>query len=431
MPSYPTRNSRRSRRDVPAKWPVRRDIRPPKPANDNPVRLPKPANDNPRKPAVPGNRLPKSPLRFLPGLGVAFAGAAALDSYLRKRLPFDPPPMPNNGRAWYLRHGPNSYPFTQYAKDPTRLSRTIYRSNQFGPETGKILNQAVGAAAPTLQGPVADTWNNFGWWIPNDAGTRFAQFAAWDSFPIWQLPDWPGAIPASNAVPHWEPVFDPTRYPRRYPMPSPHTIPPVQFIPFPRAVPSPNWGPPPMPEPLAPEQVEPKWKPKPKAPLDWWPGANPIFGSRPSQRPAPTLSQKGPGAAPRYNPNGTHTLRKSTNNEKEKKGRDKRRAFRLGNLAGQLTELVDIHDAAYESIDIPPHLKTYYYGQDVTPAKRRMELVWRYAEHIKIDEFVKQLLVQHVQDTVIGKTMSQAEKALGKNRLRGVSRISRLGNFGR
>lgn len=105
-------------------------------------------------------------------------------------------------------------------------------------------------------------------------------------------------------------------------------------------------------------------------------------------------------------------------------------AFKIGDIVGKFTEFLDVVDAAYDAIPgkaFNPKDRVFYRGRDVTGMKQKMELVYRHADDIQLDQFVKNLLWQHVQDEALGRFMGQAEKGLGKNRLRGVSRLSRLG----
>lgn len=421
MPSYPTRNFVE---------PVRRGPKPSRRMRPG-ERRPRPGIRRAgRRPPVPPAPVPKprhyplpakgvSPVRFIPALGVLFVGADVADYYIRRRAPNGvPAPLWDKSKyVFWLRHGPNTYP-APYDGAAAGWSGGYLESSAFGPETGKIANQARTLQAFSVPFP---SNGPYGYWIPRPDNARFAQFAAFTSTRIdggrdkRPQPPAPEYIRAENLGPTTLPLPDPFLLPPRFVAPAPIAIPPQLPVPQARRPPSPSDTPAPMPAPLQPVAVMPVWV-----------GREREVPMPPSAVPAETASF-GPGGI-RYNPRGKHMRRPPRHGEKEKKGGSRKVAFRIGDLMGQATEIVDIFDAAYKAIDVPAHRKTWYRGQDVTSAKDRALLVWEYAGQISIDEFVKQLLIQHVQDEVLGRVSQQAEKALGKNRLRGVSRLSRLGS---
>lgn len=349
-----------------------------------------PVNDNrtPFRPRAPrrfpgkgppgGGRPPARPpmprlSKFIPFAGVVIGGAGVLDFYVD--APEFGGPLPNfqNPANWVLRHGPNTYLADSYVSQ--NHEPTVQRNNSFfyvsqppyGPETGKITGQAISPSYRLAIGSyVPNSVDKVSYWIANDDYTRFAQYMAFQQATGQTYDNLinGGGTPVRDIdlSPKPRVAPDPFAGPDRFPMPA---------FPLPQVV---------YPMPRKPSVDEPH-------PFDKT-GPQPKVGSPPA---AP------PGWKPDF-----HTPRPPRRDEKERKSKLRRGFDKVMNIFGEVTEIADIVDSAWEALLERCRTKTYYRGQVVTSAADRWADVYRCAPHMNIDQFIVNLINNHVQDWIIG-----------------------------
>ena len=103
--------------------------------------------------------------------------------------------------------------------------------------------------------------------------------------------------------------------------------------------------------------------------------------------------------------------------EKEKKWIASRSIKPLLDIVGQFSEYMDIVDAAYKAIP-----KQYRGGawfdreekrwKNKDDFAQRLGIVWAHADKIDVDKFIRNLINNHIQDYVIGRTSGAVDKVL-------------------
>lgn len=381
MSRYPT-NTRRARRARPSPVRPMPDFRGPRvlplPGNDN---VPRPANDNePKpKPAPKGRWKPGTPRfsplgRLLPGIGLAYGIGQAIDAYLDPNV--QPWPQTDYPGFVYAYWG-GSYSYSPpYFPGVGRFDgRGYVRPSQ--PQFGNhaITAQAGSSNTSPHIGIAAHGYPaRYGWWNERTTDVnkapnlkRFAQTDVWLKInkPLSTLEQQEydaGEAMRPNTAPLQMP--SPLAYPARFPLPS-----------FNPGVPAPM--------PRKPPPVE--ASPAPEV------GREPLAAPR---------SASSPYAA--YGTNSGHPSTPPRKGEKEKKNKMQDRLFKALNVFGQVTELMDITEAAWDALPEDCKTKTYYRGRVNTSAYDKIMDVYRCADHMDIMEFVRNLVLNNAQDFIIG-----------------------------
>lgn len=378
MPKYPTNLKRGPARPSTAPGVPGLDTRKPGtlvpfPApNDNDPFRSKPLK-NPRDfgrrfspPKVPRPpRLPVPPVLLAP-----LILGPAIEGFLRE--PADSGPNFSNPGEWWLRHGPNTYTQPAYAQNNHKPSKQ-WHQGEYGPETGpeteKITGQSVTFGSTGPGAAPKYSWQNWlSVWIsnqPGSAATRYAQYQMWQKstdeayFRARNLP---------NAAEYY--AVKPT-----------YSVDPFILLQNPT---------------------------QPGLPLELH-FQNPKPPAVAPQGPLP--EPKGPAPKAQWD-RGWHYRQPPGRGTKERKSKLRRGFDRVMDIFGDVTEIADIIDAAWDALPERCRTKTYYKGRIVTSAQDRWSDVYKCAGHMDVDLFIKNLIDNHVEDMLIGWTNRLRNKVI-------------------
>lgn len=446
MPFYPTNTVRRGRAAsaprafvMPSNNPDTRGFTPPKPANDNPsVKVPKPANDNkpgggggggrgprPPRPPLPG-KLARKAIRFAPPQARLIA--SVVEAGLRRYYPpkYDQPSMPG---GWSILHGPNAYAAPYNTGLFGYAGAYENPASGTGANTGRITAQAEGRLASS------QTRSSFSGALQRDPTAT--DIGMWENRPDLQRAASTFAFVRSPS-PNWSPLLEPAT----------RTVPAPQWFVDPFLVPEVNPGletwPALLPMPLRRHKTNPNRRSQPEPtpgtrPKEFPAPAEPIPakprrpGLRPSQVPVwevgtstkPTTPDQ--GASPSRDPGtqtrpgtatqpggasggrtaagpGIHTKEPPGPKVKERKGRVAKELWDALNAFGKMTEAQDMIDNAWKALPKSVRTKAFHKGQYVRPAWwKRASDVWNNWDKIDMEQFVKNVIANHIEDELIGR----------------------------
>lgn len=363
---------------------------------------------------VPGARpVPKAVPR-MPGVGFWGPALILAPFLIQQVIPVKnlrwrgTPNLPDPGR-WALKHGINE-PVKFYAPNywggPEYWSTNAYGSTGEGPGTGLISGQSISVGGP-VPGTYTGTGTNIGWWVKHDTLNRYAQVAAFIKRSTVQNPDYrqslrdqlgpdmipapigPYAPPLPDLVIEGEPALDPA------PSVKPDSLQGIRQ----------RFGL----EPgtafdLAPDLWPEPWRAtRPGDPSPWRPSPEPGWSFTPGGPPKRTP----PYHASRPGPRG------SRKRQKERKGKADKALWSAMNAFGGLTEFNDLVSSAHKALPPKYRAHSYYDGKPIKPGwQKQWQAVYQHWDKIRLDEFIKNVAENHLEDYAIGKANKTIENAL-------------------
>lgn len=411
MPAYPTR----PKKAVPVGKPR---PQPGRPRKDN--RKTRRSRTSPYRPVPPEKRppLPGKPRAPAPGtggrrqfgrkkfkLGIPKRPISPWDVgdffYRRYFEPYPTEPRPDDAilADYYVKHGPNKYPHPYDDNPPSRWA-TSYSPNgaKLGPQTAVISGQARSYQWADFADAVP--YPRIGWWIKSETSGAYASYVS-----LHRVQNNPAL--ASKSYPMkalWDGIVLPSPAPLRGPEPQPP--------PYRRPLPQQQPGPKPPPT-RAPSFAN----PMPGFSYGQPPATATLPGTRPLPWPlAPNAGSvtQALGQPPRSGP-VAHNPKPPRSGEKEKKGALARFAWALMNYFGTFTEGLDLIDSANKALPPQYRARSFYQGKPIKPsAKKQAEAVWKYADKIDMNEFAKNVFLNHIEDEVLGRLGKAASKVLGE-----------------
>lgn len=358
------------------------------------------------------------------------------------------PRVPPNvlSRAVGLIHGPNpASPYygapvnPQYASGSLRFSTTTFFQNgASGPGTGLIGGQVI--YAPVAHMPSDWAGRAFGIWIQGKSGynANYATFKAYGStaallaegaIPFRQVvaqglwPDRVGMQPEADYHPNYFPgagqvpwAFPPGQSSAVNPSVSPEVAEALRGL-APEALQNVDLEPLGLP----PLVVTPPYVAPNELPL-----MAPAIVASASIRPgaAPTA---GRANAPGRNPN-VHVRQKPGPGVKERKGKMRTAADLAGDVLGGFSEFGDLVDSFYDALPKQYKAKSYYKGKRIRPSwKKRWNALYQNFDKVDMNEALNNVVKNEVQDQLIGRASSKANKFLRGDRPSGIDYLQPAG----
>lgn len=322
----------------------------------------------------------------------------------------------NNGAApWLWRHGPNSYPGTNYGHGSvTAQSNTtaFLDPPDTGPQTGQITGQAI--VNNGVGSVPAASSSRMSLWIKSTTLNRYAQWAAWERAVTvtdrWRAPNMPMPAPfgAQRANPFADPLPSlPGQFPSMW-------LPGLGQSPFDAPAISPRWN-------KAVDAVRIQTDPSyPRRRTYEVPGRTPRQepvvepGAVPGQAPAPGLAPV-PTREFSFMPNGkTKTSARPRPHRRrppQKRVKERKMGFRAGfgvfgaamKVFGGLTEAGDFVEALWSAMPEKYREYSYHKGHRQNPSKWRMARnIYRQWDKINAARAVSNVMQQQMMDKVIG-----------------------------